>query len=285
MPYAKLHILDLLTYAGDIRRLENCLTNKNVFFHRGDICDRNLVDSLMSEVSAVVHFAAESHVDRSIDEPDVFVRTNVLGTHNLMNSALQAGVRFILVSTDEVYGSTLSGSFDEDSLINPSSPYSATKAAAELIALSLHKTHGLDLCITRAANNFGKYQNREKLIPLVISKLQNKQKVPIYGDGSNVRNWLHITDHCEAILMVLNDGIPGQIYNIGSEESYTNNELVLMILSEMGLDKSYIEYVSDRNAHDFRYSINSNKILNHLGWFPKFTLRDSLGDLVRENIF
>ena len=270
--------LDKLTYAGNPDNLIDIENNPNYSFVRGDICDRNLVDRLMQEqqISQVIHFAAETHVDRSIMDGSAFVRTNLLGTHTLLDSALCRGIdRFIHISTDEVYGSTIEGSFKETDVLNPSSPYSSSKAGSDLLARSYYVTHDLPVIITRCTNNFGPYQYPEKLIPLFITNLLEDEKVPVYGTGQNVRDWIYVLDHCRAIDFILRHGGVGEIYNIGGGAERTNLEITENILEILGKDDSMIEHVKDRPGHDFRYSLDCSK-LKDVGWVPKYNFGDAL---------
>src|SRR5665648_50393 len=241
--------LDKLTYAGNLDNLKDIESNPNYNFVKGDICDFDVVNKVMQDVDQVVHFAAESHVDRSIEDGAVFVRTNVLGTNTLLQGALANDVkRFIHVSTDEVYGSIKDGSFSEMDDLKPSSPYSASKAGSDLLAMSYHTTYGLAVTITRCTNNFGPYQYPEKLIPLFITNLMDNRKVPVYGSGMNVRDWIHVDDHCSGIDFVLNNGNTGEVYNIGGGSELTNLDITHRILEALGKDESMIEYVEDRNC-------------------------------------
>ncbi|CAD6490778.1 MAG: GDP-L-fucose synthase [Candidatus Argoarchaeum ethanivorans] len=270
--------LDKLTYAGNPDNLKDVEDNPNYLFVRGDICDQNLVDRLMQEqqIDHIVHFAAETHVDRSITDGSAFVRTNLLGTYTLLDSALRHGIdRFIHISTDEVYGSTIEGSFKETDVLNPSSPYSSSKAGSDLLARSYYITHNLPVIITRCTNNFGPYQYPEKLIPLFITNLLEDKKVPVYGTGQNVRDWIYVLDHCRAIDFILQRGETGEIYNIGGGAERTNLEITEKILEILGTDGSMIEHVKDRPGHDFRYSLDCSK-LKDLGWVPKYNFEDAL---------
>lgn len=270
--------LDKVTYAGNPENLKDLAGDPRYTFIRGDICDPDLVGSVFREhrIDAVVHFAAESHVDRSIHDASVFVRTNVLGTHVLLEGALNHGVeRFVHVSTDEVYGSIRSGSFRETDNLNPSSPYSASKAASDLLARSYYTTHDLPVIVTRCTNNFGPYQYPEKLIPLFVTNLLDGKKVPVYGTGKNVRDWIYVLDHCRAIDFVLRHGEPGEIYNIGGDNEKSNLEITEGILGALGKDESMIEYVRDRPGHDWRYSLDSSK-LRAMGWEPEFDFEAAL---------
>lgn len=270
--------LDKVTYAGNPENLKDIAGDPRYAFVRGDICDPEVVDAIFREhpIDVVVHFAAESHVDRSIEDASVFVRTNVLGTHVLLEAALSRGVkRFIHVSTDEVYGSIRSGSFRETDNLNPSSPYSASKAASDLLARSYFITHNLPVIVTRCTNNFGPYQYPEKLIPLFATNLLDGKKVPVYGTGKNVRDWIHVADHCRAVDFVLRHGEPGEVYNIGGGNEKSNLEITEGILKTLGKDGSMIEYVPDRPGHDWRYSLDSSK-LRAMGWKPEFDFETAL---------
>jgi dTDP-glucose 4,6-dehydratase len=273
---SKVVVLDKLTYAGKISNLSFALENPNFNFIHGDICDPELVSNAMLDVNAVINFAAESHVDRSINDSAEFIKTNIVGTHVLLEAARQKGLlRFIQISTDEVYGSIESGSWDENSPLLPNSPYSASKAAADLLVRSYFITHNLNVNITRCSNNFGPRQYPEKIIPLFISNLINGRKIPLYGSGENVRDWLYVTDHCEAIYKVLTSGTPGEIYNVGGGTELTNLSLTKKLLDALGNDMTSIEFVSDRLGHDFRYSVNWEKI-EELGYEPKMNFEDGI---------
>jgi dTDP-glucose 4,6-dehydratase len=274
--------LDSLTYAGNLNNLRDCDTSPRYTFVQGDICDSTRVNAVIENhcIDTVVHFAAESHVDRSIADPSVFVKTNVLGTHTLLEAAQQHKVRrFIHISTDEVYGSIQEGSFRETDNLAPSSPYSASKAGSDLLALSYHTTFNLPVIVTRCTNNFGPYQFPEKLIPLFVTNLIDGRKVPVYGTGKNVRDWIHVQDHCRAIDVLLEKGDFGEIYNIGGENEKTNLEITKKILNLLHKDGSMIEHVRDRPGHDFRYSLDCSK-LRALGWKPSFSFEDGLTDTV-----
>ena len=236
-----------------------------------------MVRNLISEVDCIVNFAAESHVDNSIKTPEIFIETNVKGTLNLLQAANEIGIkRFVQISTDEVYGSLKEGYFYETTPLAPNSPYSASKASADMIAMAYYKTFNLPVLITRCSNNYGEYQYPEKLIPFFISQLLKNQKVPVYGDGSNVRDWLYVYDHCEAIDTVLHMGRIGEVYNIGGHNEKTNIEITRLILKTMGKDESYIEYVNDRLGHDKRYAISNDKITTELGWKPQVNFEDGI---------
>ena len=273
--------LDKLTYAGNPDNLTDIENNPNYSFVRGDICDPDIVNEVMQQVDRVVHFAAESHVDRSIDDGSVFVRTNVLGTYTLLESALKHDIkRFVHVSTDEVYGSINDGSFKETDMLVPSSPYSSSKAGSDLLAHSYYITHKLPVIITRCTNNFGPYQYPEKLIPLFVTNLLENKKVPVYGTGQNVRDWIYVLDHCKAVDFVLHNGNVGEIYNIEGGAEKTNLEITEMIIEMVGSDESMIEYVKDRLGHDLRYSLDCSK-LRGLGWAPESDFDEALEDTVQ----
>ncbi len=273
--------LDKLTYAGNPANLKDIENNPNYSFVQGDICDSEVVSKVMNEVDQVVHFAAESHVDRSIEDGSVFVRTNVLGTNTLLQSALAHNVkRFIHVSTDEVYGSIKEGSFTEKDNLNPSSPYSSSKAGSDLLALSYYTTYGLPVCVTRCTNNFGPYQYPEKLIPFFISRLMEGKKVPVYGTGLNIRDWIYVEDHCSAVDFVLHNGKNGEIYNIDGGNELTNLEITYRLLKMLGKKESSIEYVEDRKGHDFRYSLDGSK-LEKMGWKPRYDFDTALEQTVK----
>ena len=265
--------LDALTYASFKDNLADIHDHPQYRFVHGDIRDRVLVDQLITECDAVVHFAAETHVDRSIMDPEPFVETNVLGTQTLLTAAHKNGkVRFLQVGTDEVYGQLAledpKAGFTENDLLKPNNPYSATKAAGDLLARAFHHTHGVDTVITRCSNNFGPYQFPEKVIPLFVTNLLEDKKVPLYGDGRNVRDWLHVLDHCDAILTVLEKGKAGEIYNIGGNNERSNIELTSMIIEALGQSQDMIEHVKDRPGHDRRYAIDATKISQQLNWSP-----------------
>ena len=269
-------VFDALTYAGNKENLADLAENPRFRFVQGDICDRDAALAAMDGHDAVVHFAAESHVDRSIVNPDAFVRTNCSGTNVLCQVAQQVGVsRFLHISTDEVYGSIEEGSFTETDALGPRSPYSASKAGSDLIALSHHTTHGLPVIVTRSSNNFGPYQFPEKVIPLFVTNLFDGLTVPLYGDGGNIRDWCYVVDNCEAVDLVLRTGVVGEIYNIGAGNEITNRELTYKLLGLTGRDASAIEPVADRLGHDRRYSITTGKI-EALGWRPRHDLDDAL---------
>ncbi|KAF2778547.1 dTDP-glucose 4,6-dehydratase [Streptomyces sp. OM5714] len=276
-------VLDLLTYAGNPANLDEVRDHPGFAFVEGDICDAGLVAGLMAEHDEVVHFAAESHVDRSIEGGAAFVRTNVLGTHTLVEAAHRAGGRrFVHVSTDEVYGSIDSGSWPETHPLSPNSPYSAAKASSDLLALAYHRTHGLDVRVTRCSNNYGHHHYPEKLIPLFVTNLLDGRKVPLYGDGGHVRDWLHIDDHVQGIELVRTRGRAGEVYNIGGGTELSNKELTGLLLDACGADwESSVEYVADRKGHDRRYAVDCAKIRRELGYAPRKDFRTGLAETVR----
>jgi len=272
--------LDKLTYAGRLENLREVEDNPNYVFIKGDICNENLVDLLTRDVDAIVNFAAETHVDRSIQDPEPFIRTNIYGTYTLLKYAQKNGCRMVQVSTDEVYGQIFIGSFRETDKLEPRNPYSATKASADMLCLSFHKTYDLPVVVTRSTNNYGPRQHPEKLIPkIILNALQNKP-IPIYGDGMHIRDWLYVLDNCEAIDLVLHKGKNGEIYNIGAGNERTNLEVVRLILNLLNRPEKLITFVKDRPAHDRRYSVNWDKIKT-LGWRPKTTfirgLKETIG--------
>ena len=272
-PDHQVTVLDALTYAGNLASLEDLRANPRFRFVHGDICDASLVNGLATEHDAIVHFAAESHVDRSISDPGVFVRTNVEGTLVLLETARKNALkRFVHVSTDEVYGSLgPTGLFTEETPIQPNSPYSASKASSDLMVRAYHETFGLPVMITRCSNNYGPFHFPEKLIPLFITNLLHDEPVPVYGDGLNVRDWLHVTDHCAAIDLVLHGGAAGEVYNIGGNNERTNVAITKLVLAKLGKPESLIKYVQDRPGHDRRYAIDATKIRRELGWQPRYT--------------
>jgi len=273
-------ILDALTYAGNLESIRDLLDDRRCEFVHGDICDQDVVVRSMDGHDAVVHFAAETHVDRSITDPYSFVRTNCFGTNVLCDVARRVGVgKFLHISTDEVYGSIDVGSFRESDRLTPRSPYSAAKAGSDLIALSYVTTHGLPVVVTRCSNNFGPYQFPEKVIPLFTTNLLDGKKVPLYGDGGNVRDWIHVEDHNRAAHLVLTDGVVGEVYNIGAHQEMTNKELTYALLELTGRDESFIQPVDDRLGHDRRYSVNIDKV-TALGWSMQRTFDESLQETV-----
>ena len=273
-------VFDALTYAGNLSSLADVADDPRYTFVQGDICDREAVAAAMDGHDAVVHFAAESHVDRSIVDPDTFVRTNCLGTNVMCDVARRVGVdRFLHISTDEVYGSIETGSFVETDRLGPRSPYSSSKAGSDLIALSYEETYGLPVIVTRSSNNFGPYQFPEKVIPLFVTNLLDGRKVPLYGDGLNVRDWIYVLDNCAGVDLVLRRGALGEIYNIGGGNETTNRELTDKVLALLGCGDEMVDYVQDRLGHDRRYSIDCSKV-NALGWRPERSLDEALAETV-----
>lgn len=291
--------LDLLTYAGNLENLKTVEQDPRYRFVRGDVRDRDVVDKLFREYDfdTVVHFAAESHVDRSIVEPEVFLTTNVVGTQTLLDAAkrhwnlepknrhsraYREGVRYLQVSTDEVYGALgKTGMFTETTPLSPNSPYSASKAGADLIVRAYHQTYGLPVNITRCSNNYGPYQFPEKLIPLMIHNARQDKPLPVYGDGMQIRDWLHVKDHCSAISTVLKKGRAGEVYNIGGNNEKANLEIVRLILQELGKPESLILHIQDRPGHDRRYAIDNTKITTQLGWKPEYTFEQGIWETIR----
>jgi dTDP-glucose 4,6-dehydratase len=275
-------VFDAFTYAGNIANLEPVHTDPRLSIVRGNICNPHEIRTALEGHDTVVHFAAESHVDRSIDSSSIFMATNVLGTHQMLEVAKEVGTSiFVHVSTDEVYGSIDSGSWDENEPLLPNSPYAASKAGSDLVARSFFRTYGMDVRITRCSNNFGIYQYPEKVIPLFITNLIEGKKVPLYGDGLNVRDWLHVDDHCRGIDLVVQAGRAGEIYNIGGGTELSNRDLTTLLLQESGAGDEMIERVQDRLGHDRRYSVNWDKIKDELGYSPQFSLTTSLADIVQ----
>lgn len=291
--------VDSLTYAGNLENLIDVDTSENYVFEKIDIRDKDKLDEIFksNNVTAVINFAAESHVDRSIEDPELFLRTNVLGTQVLLDIAVKNwkvnpddkysrefkdGVKFLQVSTDEVYG-TLgdNGMFVETMPLTPNSPYSASKASADMIVRAYNETFGLPINITRCSNNYGPYQFPEKLIPLIINNCLNDNKLPVYGDGLQIRDWLHVYDHCSAIDMVLHNGLIGEVYNIGGNNEKANIELVKLIISSLNKSEELITYVKDRPGHDRRYAIDNTKITEHLGWVPKYTFEQGIKETIK----
>jgi dTDP-glucose 4,6-dehydratase len=269
--------LDALTYAGNLASLADVADDPRYRFVRGDVCDAALVDSLVAEADAVVHFAAESHVDRSIDGPAEFLRTNVTGAGVVFEACRRAEVERVLhISTDEVYGSVAEpGRFVEGDALEPNSPYSASKAAADLLARSYRVTYGYPITVTRTANNFGPYHFPEKMIPLFVTNLMDGRKVPLYGDGRNVRDWTYVLDNVAAQWLVLTEGTPGEVYNVGAGNELTNRELTFRLLERLGAGEDMIEHVADRPGHDLRYAVDTTKVRD-LGWQPAHTLDEAL---------
>lgn len=276
--------LDLLTYAGNLENLADVADSPNYRFVQGDIRDIRLVSELMGQVDACIHAAAETHVDRSITHPLIFTETNILGTHVLLEAARRAKLKhFVLVSTDEVYGSLpldTPDKFTETTPLQPNSPYAASKASADVLAYSYFHTYGMPVCITRCGNNYGPYQYPEKLIPFFILNLMQEKPVPVYGDGLNVRDWIHVEDHARAVLAVLHQGQPGEVYNIGADNQRANIEITKTLLALMGFPDTFIQYVQDRPGHDRRYALDTTKIRTRLGWQPQHVFETALKDTV-----
>ncbi|MFT8838226.1 dTDP-glucose 4,6-dehydratase [Liquorilactobacillus satsumensis] len=283
-PAYKIVNLDLLTYAGNLHNLDDIKDNQQYTFVQGNITNRELVTHLVEEyqLDTIVNFAAESHVDRSILHPEIFVETNVQGTLTLLDVAKRCNLKkYLQVSTDEVYGTLgAKGYFKETTSLAPNSPYSASKASADLLVRAYYETYGLNVNITRCSNNYGPYQFPEKLIPLMTSNGMDGKKLPIYGDGKNIRDWLHVSDHCQAIDLVLHNGKKGEVYNVGGHNERTNNEIVHLIVNKLGLGEDAIEYVQDRLGHDRRYAIDPTKIETELGWKPKYTFEVGIQETV-----
>lgn len=291
--------LDALTYAGNLENLSPIQEDHRYRFVKGNICNKEIVEQIFCEydINTVVHFAAESHVDRSIETPELFSITNILGTQILLDTArhhwkiypnnkysmeYREGVKYLQVSTDEVYGALgSSGMFTEESPLSPNSPYSASKASADLIVRAYHKTYGMPVNITRCSNNYGPYQFPEKLIPLVICNAAHNKMLPVYGEGIQVRDWLHVSDHCAAIVAVLEKGISGEVYNISGGCEKANIEVVRFILNILGKPESLISYIKDRPGHDLRYSVDSTKITSELGWLPTYTFEQGMYETVQ----
>ena len=271
---------DTLTYAGNLENLSAIEKNPKYTFVKGDICDRQQVLKAFRDhsIDAVVHFAAESHVDRSITGPAIFVHTNVVGTQVLLDASREVGIeRFLHVSTDEVYGSLgATGYFTEETPLHPNSPYSASKASSDMLVLAYEHTFGFPGVVTRCSNNYGPYQFPEKLIPLLIANAVNDKPIPVYGDGSNVRDWLYVEDHCSALDVVLHKGTVGGVYNIGGHNEWKNIDIVKLVLKEIGKPESLITYVKDRPGHDKRYAIDAAKIKNELGWVPAYQFENGI---------
>lgn len=283
----EVYALDLLTYAGNLKNLDLCKDNPLFHFVKMDICDREAINELFEKekFDVVVNFAAESHVDRSIENPEIFLKTNILGTQILMDASLKHGVkRYHQVSTDEVYGDLPLDRpdlfFNEQTPLHTSSPYSASKASADLLVMAYHRTFNLNATISRCSNNYGPYQFPEKLIPLMIHNAQNDIPLPVYGEGLNVRDWLHVYDHCSAIDLVIRNGRNGEVYNIGGHNERANIEVVKTVLNVLNKPESLIKYVTDRKGHDLRYAIDPSKITNELGWKPKYTFDTGIKETI-----
>jgi dTDP-glucose 4,6-dehydratase len=281
-------VLDKLTYAGNILNLDQAKTMSGYTFIKGDICNPKLIKGLIGKIDAVINFAAESHVDRSIAGAADFVQTNIVGVQVLLDACKASGqnIRFLQVSTDEVYGSIETGSWTEESPLLPNSPYSASKASGELLARSYNKTHGLDVVVTRCSNNYGPFHYPEKLIPLFVTNLMEGKRIPVYGSGKNIRDWLHVDDHCRGIYLALTRGKSGHTYNIGGGRELSNLEITHMILDMMDADEKSIEFIEDRKGHDLRYSVDWSKSKNELGYEPVVSFQEGLFETIewyREN--
>ena len=280
--FQNIYVLDSHTYAANIDSLESISKNLNVEIIRGDINEVQIVDELVNKVDYIVNFAAESHVDNSIIEIKPFLSANILGVANLLQAAKKHNIqRFVQISTDEVYGSINSGSFVETDRLNPRNPYSASKASAEFLCNSFQNTYGLDVVITRTCNNYGPYQQFEKFIPTALKALIEGRKIPVYGDGSQVREWIHVSDNCRAITKVLEEGQSGSIYNIGTSRHIKNLDLARLLIMELGLNENSLEFVPDRPGHDQRYSISSAKIMGELNWSPQIEFEDGLRETIK----
>jgi dTDP-glucose 4,6-dehydratase len=298
-PDYKIINLDVLTYAGNLENLKDVSNNPSYVFYKSDIRDRNKIGEIFEKymINYVVNFAAESHVDRSIEEPEIFLTTNIIGTQVLLDAAkkhwkinpddkyckeYKLGVKFLQVSTDEVYGALgETGMFVETMPLKPNSPYSASKASADMIVRAYHETFGMPVNITRCSNNYGPYQFPEKLIPLMVNNCLKEKSLPVYGDGMQVRDWLHVNDHCAAIDKVLHKGIDGEIYNIGGNNERTNIEIVRLIIKILGKSEKLISYVKDRPGHDRRYAIDNTKITSQLGWEPSYTFENGMNETIQ----
>ncbi|GGB41744.1 dTDP-glucose 4,6-dehydratase [Fictibacillus barbaricus] len=276
---------DLLTYAGNLENLKDIESHPNYTFVKGDINNRELVDYLIKlhSIDVVVNFAAESHVDRSITDPNIFVKSNVLGTQALLDVAKANKItKYVQVSTDEVYGSLgETGYFTEETPLAPNSPYSASKAGGDMLVRSYYETFGMNVNITRCSNNYGPYHFPEKLIPLMVTNALEGKELPIYGDGKNIRDWLHVKDHCAALDLVIHNGKPGEVYNVGGHNERTNNEIVHLIVEELGAPKKLIKYVEDRLGHDRRYAIDPTKLTTELGWKSKYTFETGIVETIQ----
>lgn len=277
----KIVVIDKLTYAASLENLKPFMNLRNFEFVHGDICDSNLVKVLVKNCDIIVNFAAESHVDRSIESSRDFIVTNILGVEVLLSEVRNnPKVKFLQVSTDEVYGSIEEGSWDETFALKPNSPYAASKAASDLLALAFSHTYGLDIMVSRCCNNYGPNQFPEKLIPLLITKLLNSENLPIYGDGSNVREWIHVSDHCEGLTLILTKGLPGEVYNIGSGYEISNHKLAEKLISFFDANENVITFIKDRLGHDKRYSLNFNKAKVNLGYEPSISFDKGLKDTI-----
>lgn len=282
-PKYKIINLDNLTYAGNLENLKDVENNKNYKFVKGDICDEILINKTIKDINLIVHFAAETHVDKSINNKEKFIKTNIFGTFNLLNAALKKKIRFHHISTDEVFGSLELDSqkkFKETTPYAPNSVYSASKASSDHLVRAFYKTYGLPITISNCSNNYGQYQYPEKLIPLIITNLIQNKKIPLYGNGKNIRNWINVLDHVKAIDLIIHKGKIGETYCIGGNCEKSNIEIAKIILSEMNLTENKIEYVKDRPGHDLRYAINSNKIKKELGWKPTIDFKQGIKETV-----
>ena len=279
---ASITVFDALTYSGTLTNLTSVEDNPRFSFIQGDIRDGKALEAALPGHDAIVHFAAESHVDRSVSDAGIFVETNVLGTQKLLEAAKTHGIsRFVHISTDEVYGSIDEGEWDEEEPLLPNSPYAASKAGSDLMVRAYHRTHGLDTVTTRCSNNYGTHHFPEKVIPLFVTNLLDGLPVPLYGDGGNQRDWLHVDDHCRGIALVLQKGRSGEIYNIGGGTELSNRELTSLLLHATGRDESFVTYVEDRLGHDRRYCVNIEKISTELGYSPQVNFEDGLSAVVR----
>ena len=281
----RIFVLDKLTYAADLNQISDLISSEKVTFLHGDTQDSLNFQKELMFCNYLVHFAAESHVDRSITDGLPFVDSNIRGTYALLNAAkINQDMRILVVSTDEVYGSITLGEAIESSPLNPSSAYSASKASADLIALSSFKTFNQRVLISRCCNNFGITQHSEKLIPTILNSALNGHSIPIYGDGQNVREWIHVSDHSQALIRILFSGNPGEIYNVGTNERYSNLEVAQMIVEHLGIDQELISFVGDRMGHDFRYALDSSKIRKEMNWHPKIDFRSGLFELIDNHV-
>jgi dTDP-glucose 4,6-dehydratase len=279
----KITVIDKMGLGSNLTNLEAFAESKHYRFIKGDISNLKVVEGLVKESDAVVNFAAETHVDRSISHPEVFLKNNVLGTFKLLEAVRKhkSNAKYVQVSTDEIYGDILEGSFTEIDRLNPSNPYSATKAAADMLCLAYHRTYGLDIKITRCTNNFGPYQFPEKLIPKTVIRAYKYLPIPVYGTGANIRDWIYVLDHCEAVSKVLSEGNPGEIYNISSDEELPNIKVVKEILKILNRKEGLITFVEDRPGHDIRYSLDSSKIRTELGWKPRQKFASALEETIK----
>lgn len=281
-PDYRIFNLDKLTYAGNLENLSDVAKDARYAFVKGDIANKKLVDEFAEQADAIINFAAETHVDRSIENPTEFLRSNVIGTQVLLDAARKHGhKRYIQISTDEVYGDIKEGMFTEESPLKPSSPYSASKAAGDLLCLAYYRTYKTPVIISRCSNNYGTHQYPEKLVPFFIKRLLSGEKVPLYGKGQNIRDWLHVTDHCKAIDLILHKGKVGEVYNVGANNEHSNLEITRRILSILGLKEDRISFVQDRPGHDVRYALNATKIRKELGWAPAVDFEKGFEETVK----